>query len=200
MKYFFNTLSILLIAFLVSCSGEPQPAENPTQELSSKGITDVTQEVDEATATTQKVHVYGIDKMKYVVKAKNNALKTSGTVNVNGTTYYLLEGFYTKAGENLTVTLTTISDLPAASMSHNWLLLKQKADPSVFAMASLQARENDYVAPEKMNLVIAETGLVPPDESVTITFTTPEEPGEYEYICTFPGHFAAGMRGTLYVK
>jgi azurin len=48
--------------------------------------------------------------------------------------------------------------------------------------------------------IIAHTGLVAGGESDTVTFTAPEEPGDYEYICTFPGHFAAGMKGTLTVK
>lgn len=57
-----------------------------------------------------------------------------------------------------------------------------------------------YVVRQKMNLVINEMGLVAPDQTVAITFTTPKKPGKYKYICTFPGHFAAGMQGTLYVK
>jgi uncharacterized cupredoxin-like copper-binding protein len=28
----------------------------------------------------------------------------------------------------------------------------------------------------------------------------PKAPGSYPYVCTFPGHFQAGMRGTLEVK
>ena len=37
-----------------------------------------------------------------------------------------------------------------------------------------------------------------PDESETISFTAPEA-GDYEYVCTFPGHFAM-MRGVMKVK
>lgn len=36
-------------------------------------------------------------------------------------------------------------------------------------------------------------------ESATITFT-PSEPGEYEYVCTVPGHEESGMGGTLVVQ
>ena len=32
------------------------------------------------------------------------------------------------------------------------------------------------------------------------TFKVPAEAGSYDYICSFPGHFAAGMRGKLVVK
>ncbi len=191
MKPFFNTVFIACLALLVNCSNE---AETVDQSVEDRSI------APDNIATTQNVEIYGIDKLKYVVPDKNEALQTSGTVTVNGEIYYLLEGINTKAGEELTVTLTTISNFEAAAMSHNWLLLKQKADPLAFATASLQAKANDYVSPEKMNLVITETGLIAPSESVTITFTTPQQAGDYEYICTFPGHFAAGMRGTLHVK
>lgn len=197
MKYLINLLSIVLLVTLVGCSGgESNKTKSKSGETSSN-----TAKMAKQKTTTQKVHVYGIDKMKYVVKKKSKALETSDKVTVKGKTYYLLKGISTKAGKQLKVTLTNISKLSsAAAMSHNWLLLKPKADPSAFARASIQAKENDYVAPEKMNFVIKETGLVAPGKSVTITFTTPEKAGDYEYICTFPGHFAAGMRGTLHVK
>lgn len=193
MKYLSNIFILFLIFAFVGCSGgEKQAAPQQKESSGESGGAQV--------ATTQKVHIYGINKLKFVVAQKSNALKTSGSLTVNGKTYYELEGIKTRSGEELTVKLTTISNMPASAMSHNWLLLKQKADPAAFARASLQAKENNYVAPEKMHLVIAETGLVAPGNTTTITFTTPEEAGEYKYICTFPGHFAAGMRGTLYVN
>jgi uncharacterized cupredoxin-like copper-binding protein len=37
-------------------------------------------------------------------------------------------------------------------------------------------------------------------ESDSITFTLPDEAGEYEFICTVPGHYEAGQWGTLTVN
>ena len=37
-------------------------------------------------------------------------------------------------------------------------------------------------------------------ETVDISFKVPGVAGEYPFVCTFPGHFQAGMRGTLAVK
>ena len=37
-------------------------------------------------------------------------------------------------------------------------------------------------------------------ETVEVTFKVPAAAGEYPYICSFPGHFQAGMKGTLAVK
>lgn len=36
-------------------------------------------------------------------------------------------------------------------------------------------------------------------ESVTVTFTAPSEPGEYQIVCGTEGHFVAGMLGSMTV-
>jgi azurin len=48
--------------------------------------------------------------------------------------------------------------------------------------------------------VLAATKLAGNGETVEVTFDAPKTPGVYDFICTFPGHFAAGMKGTLTVK
>lgn len=40
---------------------------------------------------------------------------------------------------------------------------------------------------------------VDPGKSVTVTFTAPSEPGEYQVVCGIEGHFEAGMLGKLTV-
>jgi uncharacterized cupredoxin-like copper-binding protein len=42
------------------------------------------------------------------------------------------------------------------------------------------------------------TPLVSPGKSASLTVTL--KPGKYPYICTVPGHAAAGMKGTLKVS
>src|SRR5699024_3625024 len=105
-----------------------------------------------------------------------------------------------KPGEKVTVKLMNNTSMPAMAMSYNWILLKQSADPHAFDQAALSAKANDYNPKSKADHIIAHTGLVAGCESVTLTFTPPSEPGEYVYICSFPGHFAAGMKGKLVVK
>ena len=48
--------------------------------------------------------------------------------------------------------------------------------------------------------VLAASAMAGPGETVEVTFKVPTAPGTYPYLCTFPGHFAAGMRGTIVVK
>ena len=40
---------------------------------------------------------------------------------------------------------------------------------------------------------------VQPDDSVTLNFTAPDQPGIYQIVCGLPGHLQSGMVGTLEV-
>lgn len=103
-------------------------------------------------------------------------------------------------GEEITIKLTTKSQLPKQAMAHNVVVVDNDVDMNAFANASARARDNDYIAPDYEESVIAATGLAGGGETVEVTFTVPETEGDYEYICSFPGHYAAGMKGVLTVK
>lgn len=103
-------------------------------------------------------------------------------------------------GEKIRIVLTTVSKLPKMAMSHNVVVLKEGTDAEAFANASAMARDNDYIAPEMEDQIIAATPLAGGGETVEITFTVPQDAGSYTYICSFPGHFLGGMKGTLNVK
>jgi azurin len=44
--------------------------------------------------------------------------------------------------------------------------------------------------------VIVHTSILQPESSETIYFTAPTEPGDYDFVCTFPGHSFV-MKGIL---
>ncbi|MFN0126258.1 MAG: plastocyanin/azurin family copper-binding protein [Verrucomicrobiales bacterium] len=102
-------------------------------------------------------------------------------------------------GEKLTVELTNIGSMPKQAMAHNLLLLQSMpdADVNAFAMAAT-TRPPEYL-PEDTSKVIAHTKMLGPKEKDSITFTVPATPGNYPYICSFPGHFTL-MRGILVVR
>lgn len=111
------------------------------------------------------------------------------------------ESITVKPGEKVTIKLVNHSKLPAIAMSHNWVLLAADADAHKVDAAALKAgKDNEYIPEGMDDQILAHTNIVAGGKSDTITFTAPKEPGDYEYICTFPGHFAAGMKGTLTVK
>lgn len=103
-------------------------------------------------------------------------------------------------GETITIKFTTKSNLPKQAMAHNVVILDKDADVETIATESARARDNDYIAPGYEDDIVAATDLAGGGETVEVTFTVPEAPGDYEYICTFPGHFYGGMTGVLTVK
>lgn len=105
-----------------------------------------------------------------------------------------------KPGETLRVVLKSIGTAPKAIMGHNFVLLKAGVDAVEFNKASFAARETDYVPTQLRDQILAATKLVGPGETVEVTVKVPTQPGRYVYLCTFPGHFALGMRGVLIVK
>jgi len=105
-----------------------------------------------------------------------------------------------KPGEALKVALTAVSSMAKAEMSHNFILLAKGTNPDAFAMEAAMARDNNYIPKAKAAAVLASTKLAGGGETVEVVFNAPKEPGEYLYICTFPGHYIGGMKGKLVVK
>lgn len=102
-------------------------------------------------------------------------------------------------GEKLTVELTNVGSMPKQAMAHNWLLLQSMSDADVnaFAMAAT-TRPPEYL-PEDVSKVIAHTKMLGPKEKDSVSFSAPTTPGNYPFICSFPGHFTL-MRGVLIVR
>jgi len=103
------------------------------------------------------------------------------------------------AGQKVTVTLSNMGKLPKEAMAHNFVLLKAGTDVGAFTMAGMTHQAEGYIPPEMADRVIAACKLLGPGESEAVSFTAPAA-GTYDYVCTFPGHALAGMRGTLNVK
>ena len=102
------------------------------------------------------------------------------------------------AGTTVELTLTHTGKLPVTAMGHNFVLLKKGVDVAKFATAASQAKSTEYIAPTQTNDLIAHTKLVGGGSSTTITFKAPE-PGTYDYICSFPGHYVM-MKGKFIVE
>ena len=103
-------------------------------------------------------------------------------------------------GETLHVVLKNTGSMPKIAAAHNFLVLKLGTDQAAFTAAAFNARETDFIPPDMKAAVIASTPLAGPGETVETTFKVPAKAGSYPYLCSFPGHFALGMRGMLIVK
>lgn len=121
------------------------------------------------------------------------------TIQANDQMKYDVVSINAAVGQKVTVTLTNVGKLPKVAMAHNFVLLKAGTDVSAFAMAAMTHQDTGYMPPDMADKVIAACKMVGPGESDTVSFIAPAS-GTYDYICTFPGHALAGMRGTLNVK
>ena len=109
--------------------------------------------------------------------------------------------FKATEGQTIKLTFKNVGKLPKAAMGHNVVVLVKDTDVMAFAgKAMAGGPTNDYLPQDKesKDKILANTKLLGPGESESITFTAPA-PGEYDYICTFPGHVAV-MKGKMTIE
>lgn len=105
-----------------------------------------------------------------------------------------------KAGETLKIVFTNVGTLPKQAMGHNLVVLKKGVDAQAYSMAAMRAAATEYLPAELSGQVLAATKLLGPKEKDEIEFTLPSEAGEYPFVCSFPAHSMAGMRGVIVVQ
>src|SRR5262245_45348947 len=114
---------------------------------------------------------------------------------------YDLNAFQATPGQKVVLTISNKGTTPKASMGHNFVMLDRNVNVASFLDAASMQAAHDYVPPEmEKKGVIAHSKLLGPGESDTVVFNAPYVPGEYTYLCSFPGHSTQGMRGVLTVR
>ena len=164
-------LTALLSIALVSGSAAPAPQTAKPAEKPAA------QTAKPAAGGARLVEITGADDMKFSVT----------TIDA-------------KPGETLRIRLLNKGTLPKIAMAHNVVVLKLGAKQIEFSNAAALARATDFIPPDMKDQVLAATTLAGPGETVETTFKVPSAAGSYPFICSFPGHFAAGMRGNIVVK
>ncbi len=103
--------------------------------------------------------------------------------------------FVVRPGQQVKVAFENVDDLP-----HNIVFCQPGTD--VVAMANKQMEKPDEALKRNWlpddEKIWQHSRLLNPHEKETITFTAPEKPGDYPYVCTFPGH-AMTMQGKMKV-
>ena len=110
--------------------------------------------------------------------------------------------FDAKPGQKISLTLKNVGTTPKFSMGHNFLLLDRTVNTGnvqVFLDKASTEAAHDYVPPDAKE-VLAHTKLLGPNETDTVTFNAPFVPGDYLYLCSFPGHYTQGTKGFMTVK
>ena len=98
------------------------------------------------------------------------------------------------AGSTITLTLTNRTDADD-EVGHNWVLVAPGQEESVVASGLAAGDARDWLDVDDPG-IIAHTKLIEGEDTDSVTFAAPE-PGTYTFLCTFPGHYAAGEKGTL---
>jgi azurin/glucose/arabinose dehydrogenase len=99
-----------------------------------------------------------------------------------------------KAGAKVKLTFHNSDD-----MLHNFVLTAPGAANEIGVLASkmgLNGQQASYIPVSAK--VLFHTLLLQPKQTDVIYFTAPSKPGDYPYICTYPGHFMV-MKGVLKV-
>lgn len=113
---------------------------------------------------------------------------------------YSMTKIQATAGEELKVVLTVTSAMAKDAMAHNFLLLDPAIDLNAFITKAAVARKTNFVPASFAKQILAQTPLAGNGETVEVIFKAPAKPGTYPYVCSFPGHYAGGMKGDLIVK
>lgn len=110
---------------------------------------------------------------------------------------YVQKTLKAKAGERLSLTFKNPDVVP-----HNWILGKPGTLQSLGEKCNLMITDPKGLAkhyvPESDDVLVY-TDMVNAKGEFTIHFNAPTEPGEYPYLCTFPGHWMV-MNGVMTVE
>jgi azurin len=100
-----------------------------------------------------------------------------------------------QAGQEVTIVFENTASSPA--MQHNVVVLNTAEEEATKRVGQAAASASNYVPDDPA--VLAATDVAKPGETTEVTFTAPDAPGEYTYVCTYPGHYVS-MQGTLIVE
>lgn len=103
--------------------------------------------------------------------------------------------FTVQPGQTVTIVFENTASSPA--MQHNVVVLNSADEETTKRVGQAALNAPNYVPDDPA--VIAATDVAKPGETTEVTFTVPETPGEYTYVCTYPGHYVT-MQGTMIVE
>jgi len=102
-----------------------------------------------------------------------------------------------RRGQRVELTLNNTDDMP-----HNIVIFRRGSmaeyEKELFGSLNEPNAQLRGFVPDSPNVLVA-SRLLNAGESSVVTFDAPTEPGEYPFVCSFPGHWAT-MRGVLRIE
>ena len=174
MKNFKKLILVLTAIAMVSCGEKKEKEQIKLTDQPAETTESVTEEKSSQDENVVEITITGNDQMQFNMAEMK-----------------------VKAGQTVRVTLKHVGKMDKNVMGHNWVLLAMGTEINEFGGSAVEAKATDYV-PANTTQVIAHTKLLGGGESDTIEFVAPAA-GTYDFICSFPGHFAI-MKGKFIVQ
>lgn len=145
---------------------------------------------------------FGLFLFVFLAAMSSMAAQTPRTIEIVATDdmKWTVTKIAAKPGEVIRIKLVNKGVIPKVAMAHNFVLLALGTNVKQFIDAGAPERMTDFIAPSMKAKVLAASKFAGPGETVFINFKAPAKPGNYDYVCTFSGHWQAGMKGVLTVK
>jgi azurin len=116
---------------------------------------------------------------------------------ISGQMKFSQETISARPGQRVEITLNNTDDMP-----HNIVIFRRGAmagyEKELFGSLNEPNAQLRGFVPDSPNVLVA-SRLLNAGESTVVTFDAPTEPGEYPFVCSFPGHWAT-MRGVLRIE
>jgi plastocyanin len=159
-----------------------------------------TQKADENTlASTVKTEVNDQQKESTPTQIDNSSSARVQKIVIKTVEYQLVfdqELITIKAGTPVEIEFINVDEMP-----HNLLIIKpgslERVGEAADKMASDPQAAKIHFVPQTSDVLYA-TPLLMIDQTYTLRFTAPKEPGDYPYVCTYPGHWRT-MKGIMKV-
>ncbi len=119
-------------------------------------------------------------------------------VEANDNMRYNVKRIVVNGGQKVRITLKHVGTMSKDLMGHNLVILKKGVKMNDFAQKANAAKDTDYIPADSENDIVAHTIMIGGGDETVIEFDAPEA-GEYDYLCSFPAHYAI-MKGKFVVK
>jgi len=114
---------------------------------------------------------------------------------------YDVKEFTVKAGTTVKITLVNPAD-SVTRQPHNILIVKPGTKDAVGMAANAGMTDPEFLttkqAVPESDDILFHSELIQAGEQTVLEFEAPSEPGDYPYLCTYPGHWAI-MNGVMHV-
>lgn len=124
-----------------------------------------------------------------------SSVPLSDTINLTGNDqqHYNQTLFKVNAGKTITLNFQNVGT--QKTMTHDVTVLQPNTNIDSLGIHVALAKSIDNLSASDKSEIIAHTKMLGPGQKDSISFTLPT-PGVYEFMCTYPGHYAT-MHGSI---